>query len=177
MEFVPYITGAISASCKDTRLTAPALTTTLARTDPAVPLPLPTLSLDPPHSLQACSMDAGFIKTEHQGQLITLGIRDDDNKILMVAAAIVDKEDESSYTYFLSNCMKSPDFAAIFNDPSMTVFVDGHKGSPPALRKCTPLMEVYRCLQHYLKNAPAIGPVSPIDVWCRVDSVLVSSKA
>ena len=115
-------------------------------------------------------MDAGFnVKTEHQGQLLTLGIRDDDNKILLVAAAIVDKEDEASYTYFLSNCMKSADFASTFNDPSMTMFIDGHKGSPPAIKKCMSLIEVYRCLQHYLKNAPAIGSVSAASVVCSSD--------
>ena len=105
-------------------------------------------------------MDSAFLKTEHKGQLITLCIRDDDNLLLFVAVAIIDKESEESYTYFLQNCMKSADFAATFNSKDMTIFTDGHKGSPPALAKCLYNVEVYGCLQHYIRNTPAIGPVS-----------------
>ena len=110
--------------------------------------------------LQAAALDSAFLKTEHKGQLITLCIRDDDNLLLFVAVAIIDKESEESYTYFLQNCMKSADFAATFNSKDMTIFTDGHKGPPPALAKCLYNVEVYRCLQHYIKNALAIGSVS-----------------
>ena len=110
--------------------------------------------------LQAAALDSAFLKTEHKGQLITLCIRDDDNLLLLVAVAIFDKESEESYTYFLQNCMKSADSAATFNSKDMTIFTDGHKGSPPALAKCLSNVEVYRCLQHYIRNAPAIGSVS-----------------
>ena len=48
-------------------------------------------------------MDAGLLESEYQGQLIALVIRDDNNKILPVATAIVDKEDENNYFYFLRN--------------------------------------------------------------------------
>ena len=105
-------------------------------------------------------MDSVFLKTEHKGQIITLCIRDDDNLLLLVAVAIVDKESEESYTYFLQNCMKSADFTATFNSKDMTILTDGHKGSPPALAKCLYNVEVYRWLQHYIRNAPAIGSVS-----------------
>ena len=101
-----------------------------------------------------------FLKTEHKEQLITLCIRDDDNLLLLVAVAIVDKESEETYTYFLQNCMKSADFAATSNSKDMTIFTDGHKGSPSALAKCFYNVEVYRCQHHYIRNAPAIGSVS-----------------
>ena len=68
-----------------------------------------------------------FLKTEHKEQLITLCIRDDNNLLLLVAVAIVDKESEETYTYFLQNCMKSADFAATSNSKDMTIFTDGHK--------------------------------------------------
>ena len=100
--------------------------------------------------LQAAALDSAFLKTEHKGQLITLCVRDDDNLLLLVAVAVVDKESEESYTYFLQNCMKSPDVATTFNSKDMTIFADGHKGSPPALAKCLSNVEVYRCLQHYI---------------------------
>ena len=58
-------------------------------------------------------MDAAFLKSEeHSGQLLTLCIRYDNNVLLLVAAAIVDKESEDGYAYLLRNCIKSPDFAA-----------------------------------------------------------------
>ena len=69
--------------------------------------------------------------------MITLGIKDN-NKILPVAAAIVENEDASNYTYFLRNCMRSPTFATVFNSADMMFFTDGHKGSLPALVGCCP---------------------------------------
>ena len=56
--------------------------------------------------------------------------------------------------------MKSTAFASTFNSADMTIFIDGHKGSPPALKTYLPNVQTYRCFQHYLKNAPAIGAVS-----------------
>ena len=69
--------------------------------------------------------------------------------------AIFDKESEESYTYFLQNCMKSADSAATFISKDMTIFTDGHKGSPPALAKCLYNVEVYRCLQRYIGSVSA----------------------
>ena len=63
-------------------------------------------------------------------------------------------EDESNYTYFLSNCMRSSAFASTFNSPDMTFFTDGHKGSRPSLVACCPEAQTRRCLQHYIRNAP-----------------------
>ena len=80
-------------------------------------------------------MDSALLKTEHKGQLITLCIRDDDNLLLRVAVAIVEKESEESYTYFFQNCMKNADFAATFNSKDMTIFTDGQKGPPPSSRE------------------------------------------
>ena len=100
-------------------------------------------------------MDSAFLKTEHKRQLITLCIRDYDNLLLLVAVAIVDKEPEENYTYFFQNCVKSADFAATFNSKDMTIFTDGHKGSPPALAKCLYNVEVYRCLQRYIGSVSA----------------------
>ena len=100
-------------------------------------------------------MDSAFLKTEHKRQLITLCIRDYDNLLLLVAVAIVDKEPEENYTYFFQNCVKSADFAATFNSNDMTIFTDGHKGSPPALAKCLYNVEVYRCLQRYIGSVSA----------------------
>ena len=111
-------------------------------------------------------MDAAFLKSEHSGQLLTLCIRDDNNVLLLVAAAIVDKESEDGYAYLLRNCMKSPDFAATFDSEDMTIFLDGHTGHRAAIRKVMKKTQVFRCLQHYLRNAPAIGSVSADS--CRV---------
>ena len=97
---------------------------------------------------QAASMDSAFLKSDFERQLITLCIKDDNKKILLIAAAIVDKEDESNYTYFLSNCMRSSAFAATFNSPDMTFFTDGHKGSGPSLMACCPETQTRRCLHH-----------------------------
>ena len=82
-------------------------------------------------------------------------ISDDDNLLLLVTAAIVAKESEESYTYFLQNCMKRPDFAATFNSKDMTIFTDGDKDSPPALAKGLSNVEVYRCLQRYIGSVSA----------------------
>ena len=52
-------------------------------------------------------MNSAFLKSDFEGQLITLCIEDDNKKILLIVVAIVDKEDESNYTYFLRSCMRS----------------------------------------------------------------------
>ena len=110
---------------------------------------------------QAASMDSVFLKSDFEGQRITLCIKDDNKKILLIAAVIVDKEDENNYTYFLSNCMWSSAVASTFNSPDMTIFTDGHKGSRPSLVACCPEAQTRRCLQHYIRNAPPpIGSVS-----------------
>ena len=44
-------------------------------------------------------MDSGFLKTVHHRQLLALGVKDDNNKILLVAFVIVEKEGEANYTY------------------------------------------------------------------------------
>ena len=49
---------------------------------------------------QAASMHSTFLKSDFEGQLITLCIKGDSKKIPIIA------EDESNYTYFLSNCMR-----------------------------------------------------------------------
>ena len=41
-------------------------------------------------------MDSTFLKSDFEGQLITLCIQDDNKMILLIAAASVDKEDESN---------------------------------------------------------------------------------
>ena len=105
---------------------------------------------------QAASMDSAFLKSNFEGQLITLCIKDN-KKILLIAAAIIDKEDESNYTYFLRNCMRSSVFASTFNSPDMTFFTDGHKGSRPSLVACYPEAQTRRCLQHYIRNAPPLA--------------------
>ena len=103
---------------------------------------------------QAPSMDSAFLKFDFEGQLITLCIKDGNKKILLIAVAIVDKENESNYTYFLRNCMRNSAFASTFSSPDMTFFTDGHKGSRPSLVACCPEAPTRRCLQHYTRNAP-----------------------
>ena len=91
-------------------------------------------------------MDSAFLKSDFEGQLITLCIKDDNKKILLIAAAIVDKEDESNYTYIFRNCIRSSAFAAAFNSLQMTFFTDRHKGSCPSLAACFPEAQARRCL-------------------------------
>ncbi|CAN0394236.1 unnamed protein product [Hapterophycus canaliculatus] len=88
-----------------------------------------------------------------------LSVKDDDNKILVVATAISDIENQDSYLYLLSNCMKSPTFADCFNSHLMTIYADGHKGTPGAVARTLPKAHLRRCLHHILKNAPAVGSV------------------
>lgn len=52
-------------------------------------------------------MDSAFLKSYFEGQLITLCIKDENKKILLITAVIIDKVNESNYTYFLRNCIMS----------------------------------------------------------------------
>ena len=49
---------------------------------------------------QAASVDSMFLKSDFEGQLNALCIKDDNKKILLITAAIVDKEDEPTRTFY-----------------------------------------------------------------------------
>ena len=55
--------------------------------------------------------------------------------------------------------MKFEPMKEVLNNASYTCFSDGHKGSASALPVLCPLTEGRRCLQHVLKNIPAVGKV------------------
>ena len=68
-------------------------------------------------------------------------------------------ENADAYTYLLMNAMKFDPMKDVLNSASYTCFSDGHKGSVSALPELCPLTEGRRCLQHVLKNIPAVRKV------------------
>lgn len=109
-------------------------------------------------------MDGAHLKGVWNGVMITLSFKDANNKIVHVATAITAKEDKESYMYLLTNAMKLEPLRQVLNNASYTCFTDKHKGSDSAVPALCPLTEDRRCLHHILKNIPAVGSVSGMQV-------------
>lgn len=105
-------------------------------------------------------MDEEIIKGYFKGILITLSVKDSNNKTLHVATAIVPPNDKEGYVYLLSQCMKNSEFASFFNSESMTCFTGRIKGPPDALARVSPNTQRRVCVKHLLSIAPAVGSVS-----------------
>lgn len=91
--------------------------------------------------------------------MLTLSVKDSNSEVVVVATAIAEKEDAQSYTFLLSKCLESEEFAGYLNSESMTVFTDGHEGSTAALAACMPKAQRRLCVKHLMANSPPIDPV------------------
>ena len=105
-------------------------------------------------------MSEAIIKGPFKGMIIMLSVKDSNNKVLHVAAAIVPKKDPEGYVYLLSQCMRNDEFASFFNSEDMTCYTAGHKASPDALSRISPRTQRRVCVKHLLSLAPALGSVS-----------------
>ena len=105
-------------------------------------------------------MDAAHLKGAWNGVMLTLSFKDANNNIVHVATAVCEKENAEAYKYLLQNVMRFHELKSVLNSASTTFFTDGHKGSDAALPAVCPFTEDRRCLEHILRNIPAVGDVS-----------------
>lgn len=98
------------------------------------------------------SLDAGHLKGEWNGTILTLTGKDSNNRIVNVSIAVCDKESADNYTFLLQKSKENASFAANMNDAGTTFFTGCHKSfiSPRSLE--VPLAQCHLCLQQILKN-------------------------
>ena len=126
---------------------------------PSKPCELSVISLSRSFCDQVYSIDAAHLKGSWNGVILVLSFKNSNNNVVHVASAVCPKENADAYTYLLGNAMKFEPMKEVLNNASYTCFCDGHKGSASALPALCPLTEGRRCLQHMLKNNPALGKV------------------
>lgn len=108
------------------------------------------LPLLPSTLYQVLGLNVGRLKGLWNGVSIVLAAKDSNNKIIVVATALVDKENEDNYVFFLENCMKNAEFSAFLDSPRTTIYMEGHRGSAAAVMRVIPLASVRRCARHMI---------------------------
>ena len=102
--------------------------------------------------------------------ILATPFKNSNNNIVNVATAISPHENIDAYTCLLRNAITFDPSKNVLNNVSYTCFSDGRKGSGSALPALCPLTEDRPCLQHVLKNTPAVGKV------CRCLPTWISSS-
>lgn len=102
--------------------------------------------------MQVVSLDAGHMKGGWKGVIYVLSTKDSNNRIVHVATALADKENETNYKFLLEQTCKNEQMARFLKSDKTTYFIDGHRGSPPALAAVCPNARVHACLRHLVTN-------------------------
>ena len=109
---------------------------------------------------QIVYVDARHLKGEYEGVVLVMATEDSDNKLVMTAFVIVQKENADGYAYLFREAKKNPEMAVFLDNPKTTIYTDGQKGSPAALSKELPLSQFRTCTKHLIGNfKKGIGPV------------------
>lgn len=114
---------------------------------------------------QVAAIDAGHLKGPWKGVMYILTMRDSNNRLIHVSTVIADKENETNYRFLLQQTCKNEELGPLLASGEVTFFIDGHRGSPPALRRVVPLAPVRTCLRHLITNKAmkAMGAVSSLN--------------
>ena len=115
--------------------------------------------LAPVHFGQVVAVDAGHLKGEWNGVMLTLSCKDSNNRLIHVATAVTPKEDASSYRFYFQQANRNPKMATFLNDRRTTCFSDGHRGSPAAMRAEVPLAQHRTFVKHVINNLRETGSV------------------
>ena len=108
---------------------------------------------------QVYSIDAAHWKCSWNEVILALFFKKLNIYVVHVSTAVCPEETADAYTYLLRNCMKLELMKVVLNNASYTCFSDGHKGSGLVRPTLCSLTGDRLCLQHSLKNIPAVGRV------------------
>ena len=112
----------------------------------------PLAFLAPLSFCQMVAVDAGHLKGQWNGVMLTLSCKDSNNRLIHVATAVTPKEDASSYRFLLLQAKRNPEMATFLNDRRTTFFSGGHRGSPAAMKAEVPLAQHRTCVKHVINN-------------------------
>ncbi|CAN0355484.1 unnamed protein product, partial [Ectocarpus sp. 13 AM-2016] len=105
------------------------------------------------------AMDAGHLKGSWKGVMYVLCMHDSNNKIIHVNIVLADKENATNYKFLLQQTCRNEHMHRLLSSGEVTFFIDGHKGSPAALRAFLPQAPWRACVRHLItnKNMKAMG--------------------
>ena len=64
--------------------------------------------------------------------------KDSNNRINLVATAVVKMENHLEYNFFLEIALLNTEFKVFISSPETTIFLDGHKGAISAIQEVLP---------------------------------------
>ncbi|CAM9811136.1 unnamed protein product [Ectocarpus sp. 13 AM-2016] len=98
------------------------------------------------------AMDAGHLRGSWNGVMYVLCMHDSDNKIIHVSTVLADKENATNYKFLLQQTCRNEHMRRLLSSGEVTFYIDGHKGSPAALRAVLPQAPWRSCVRHLLTN-------------------------
>ncbi|KAI8535441.1 hypothetical protein RHMOL_Rhmol10G0174400 [Rhododendron molle] len=99
-------------------------------------------------------VDGCHLKGPHGGQLLAAVGIDGNNQIYPVAYAMVEVEEEASWSWFLEHLKND---LQIPNQPTFTIISDKQKGLMNAIRDLLPCVEHRHCVRHLHSNMKRAG--------------------
>ncbi|CAB1115110.1 unnamed protein product [Ectocarpus sp. CCAP 1310/34] len=113
------------------------------------------------------AMDAGHLKGSWKGVMYVLCMHDSNNKIIHVSTVLADKENATNYKFLLQQTCRNEHMHRLLSSGEVTFFIDGHKGSPAALRAVVPQAPWRACVRHLItnKNMKAMGHAYSVAVY------------
>eukprot|EP00752_Nemacystus_decipiens_P010107 g9008.t1 len=101
---------------------------------------------------RAFSLDGAHLSGTFNGTILTITTTDANNKVNIVAFAVVRKENAWSYTYLLQQAMRCKQTRKFLNNKTTTCFTDGQNGVDAVVTKVCPLTELHNCLEHLMRR-------------------------
>ncbi|CBJ27635.1 conserved unknown protein [Ectocarpus siliculosus] len=98
------------------------------------------------------AMDAGHLKGSWHGVMYVLCMHDSNNKIIHVSTVLADKENATNYEFLLQQTCRNEHMQRLLSSGEVTFYIDGHKGSPAALRAVLPQAPWRACVRHFITN-------------------------
>ncbi|CAB1111145.1 unnamed protein product [Ectocarpus sp. CCAP 1310/34] len=99
------------------------------------------------------AMDAGHLKGSWKGVMYdVLCMHESKNKIIHVNTVLADKENATNYKFLLQQTCRNEHMHRLLSSGEVTFFIDGHKGSPAALRAVVPQAPWSACVRHLITN-------------------------
>lgn len=109
--------------------------------------------------------DAFHLSGQWNGICMVGTASDADNNNVVVCFCICPIENKSNYEWMFSRMKRNPEVQKLLEDPGLVIISDRDKGLSPAVAAAMPQAEHRFCLQHMIRNAPAVGPVGNMLVW------------
>lgn len=97
--------------------------------------------------------------------MLILSAKDSNNSINHVATVLAKKENTCNYKFLLESAIRNEDMLRLLTSPLTTIYCDGHKGAPSAIRQVLPMVSFRRCVRHLICG-PNMSKIGKVRVVC-----------